>query len=56
MLNRNFNVVLIEDNIIWGDKNANIEQLKRNLRKMPHGVDLVVLPELFTTGFITGDK
>lgn len=56
MLDRNLNIVLIEDNIIWGDKNANLEQLKRNIRNIPAGTDIVVLPELFSTGFITGDR
>ena len=56
MLNRNLNIALIEDNITWGDKQANLTQLEENLKKMPEGIDLVVLPELFTTGFITGDK
>lgn len=56
MLNRNLNIVLIEDNIIWGDKKSNLDLLKRNLRNLPLGTDLVVLPELFTTGFITGDQ
>lgn len=53
MLERNFNIALIEDDIVWGDKVANLKQLEQNLDKLPQGVDLVVLPELFTTGFIT---
>ena len=56
MFSRNLRVALIEDNIAWADKAANIEQLKRNLRNVPEGTDLVVLPELFTTGFIVGDR
>ncbi len=56
MLNRNLNITLIEDNIIWGDKSANLQQLKRNLRNLPPDTDIVVLPELFTTGLITGDR
>ena len=56
MFSRNLRVALIEDNIAWADKAANVEQLKRNLRNVPEGTDLVVLPELFTTGFIVGDR
>lgn len=56
MLDRNFNIALIEDNIVWGDKKANLDQLVKNLEKLPDGIDLVVLPELFSTGFITGDS
>ncbi len=56
MFSRNLRVALIEDNIAWGDKKANIEQLKRNLRNVPEGTDLVVLPEMFTTGFIIDNR
>lgn len=52
MLEKRLNVVLIEDNIIWGDKSANLEQLERNLKLIPDNTDLVVLPELFSTGFL----
>ena len=52
MFSRNLRVSLIEDNIVWGDKQANLEQLKRNLRNVPEDTDLVVLPEMFSTGFI----
>ena len=53
---RNLNIALIEDNIHWGDKQANLEQLQQNLKNIAEDTDLVVLPELFTTGFITGDR
>ncbi|WP_407403192.1 nitrilase-related carbon-nitrogen hydrolase [Sodaliphilus sp.] len=56
MLKRNFNIALIEKDIVWGDKAANMEQLKRELALVPQGTDLVVLPELFSTGFITGNR
>ncbi len=56
MLSRNFKVTLIESNPIWGDVKANIEQLHRHLLNVPEDTDLVVLPELFSTGFMTGDK
>ena len=56
MISRNLRVTLIEDDIVWGDREANIKQLERNLRNMPEDTDLVILPELFTTGFMTGDR
>ena len=56
MISRNLRVTLIEDDIVWGDRDANIKQLERNLRNMPEDTDLVILPELFTTGFMTGDR
>ena len=56
MFSRNLRVSIFEDNIIWADKAANLAQLKRNMRNMPEDTDLVILPELFTTGFIIDDR
>ena len=55
MISRNLRVALIEDNVAWGDKYANLEQLGRNIQNVSDETDLVVLPELFTTGFIVDD-
>jgi len=55
VFSRNLKVTLIEEQVAWGDKAANIAQLRRNLQNMPDDTDLVILPELFTTGFITDD-
>lgn len=51
MLNKYLNVTVIEDDIIWGDKAANLKRLEDNLKRIPSGIDIVVLPELFSTGF-----
>ena len=51
MISRNFNIALIEDNITAANPEENLTQLRRNLLNLPDGTDLVVLPELFTTGF-----
>lgn len=53
MFTRNLRVSLIEDKIAFADPEANMQQLWRNLRNVPDDTDLVVLPELFTTGFVT---
>lgn len=53
MFSRTLRTVIIEDNIAWADKAANIEQLKRNMRNIPEDTDLVVLPEMFSTGVLT---
>lgn len=51
-MNGNLNVVAIEDNIVWADKNANMVQLTKNMDFVPEDADLVILPEMFSTGFI----
>ena len=56
MISRNLRIALIEDNVAWADKHANLEQLSRNLQNVSDGADIVVLPELFTTGFMVDDN
>lgn len=56
MITRNFKVTLIESAPAWGDVTANLAELRRQLVNIPDDTDLVVLPELFTTGFMTGGK
>lgn len=49
------NIALIEQNIIWGDKQANITSIAQQINLLPKDIDLVILPEFFTTGFISKD-
>ena len=56
MISRNLRIALIEDNVAWADKHANLEQLSRNLQNVSDGTDIVVLPEFFTTGFMVDDN
>ena len=53
---RNLKVTLLEDNVAWGDKDANLQQLQVNFRNMPDDTDLVILPEMFSTGFLLDSK
>ena len=46
------NVCLVQMNIAWGDVEGNLACLDRMLPAVS-GVDLYVLPEMFTTGFAT---
>lgn len=55
MFSRDLYISLIEDSIAFGDKKANLSKLKENLLQVPDDTDVVVLPELFSTGF-TSDK
>lgn len=52
MLSKNLNIALIELPIEDGNKEANIKCLRNNFAKIPESTDLVVVPELFSTGFI----
>lgn len=44
-------VVTIQSNLIWEDVNANLNQFETKLALVDRKADLVVLPEMFTTGF-----
>lgn len=55
MIFRNLNITLIESDIAWADKAANLSRLRDDFARLPSGTDIVVLPELFSTGFICRD-
>ena len=42
---------LVQTHLEWEDKKTNLEQLGRKLAGLHGRTDLVVLPEMFTTGF-----
>lgn len=46
-------ITLIQDTISWADKEANFKSVENHLSKLKGGTDLVVLPEMFSTGFCT---
>lgn len=52
----NLNVCLFPMNISWGDKAANFSLLEEVLPGIHPDTDLIILPEMFSTGFITSDK
>lgn len=56
MLSRNLRVSLIETDTVWADKQANLDQLEKSLDLVPDRTDLVVLPEMFSTGSIVDDR
>ncbi len=44
-------VALVQTELIWEDPDRNMEQLESLIQEVPSTVDLVVLPEMFTSGF-----
>lgn len=44
-------VSLIQTTLSWEDPAANLEQIGQHLSALPADTDVVVLPEMFTTGF-----
>lgn len=46
-------ITLVQDIIYWADIKANLQKLEKQVRDLAGKTDLVVLPEMFTTGFCT---
>ena len=44
-------VTLVQQEIHWGDKEANLNQFDQVLRPLYNQTDVVLLPEMFSTGF-----
>lgn len=56
LVNGNLNVALFPMEIVWEDKERNLNNLAEAMKKLHPETDLLILPETFSTGFITGDK
>jgi omega-amidase len=44
-------VSIIQPNLVWEDKQANLANLSEKINNIPKGTELVVIPEMFSTGF-----
>jgi predicted amidohydrolase len=46
-------VTIVQAPLVWADKKANLAYFAKTLEPLVGGTDLVVLPEMFATGFVT---
>lgn len=46
-------ITLVQADLAWEDKQRNLDKFSRILGELKHKPDLVVLPEMFNTGFVT---
>src|SRR4030043_2225306 len=46
-------ILIIQSEISWKDTDANLQRYSSLLLKAEQPVDLILLPEMFTTGFIS---
>lgn len=53
MTHNNLKIAIIPHDIVWGDKEENLLSIAELLHKVERDTDLVILPELFTTGVIS---
>lgn len=45
------NVSFIQTNLFWEDKTKNLDHFTQKINELPNNTELVILPEMFTTGF-----
>lgn len=50
------NVALIQSELYWEDSKTNVENFSNKIRSISKPVDLIVLPEMFSTGFTMNPK
>jgi len=49
-------ITLFQTEVVWLDVNANIEKLDKLIQGSAQSPDLIVLPEMFATGFVTDTR
>lgn len=53
---KNLRTALIQANLVWENAEANREQFEQKISKISPEVDLIILPEMFSTGFSMNAK
>lgn len=51
MANNELNIALIQTPLVWENPEANRHNFEQKIEQVKSGTDLIVLPEMFTTGF-----
>ncbi|GAA3634033.1 amidohydrolase [Flavivirga jejuensis] len=49
-------IALIQSDLVWENPKQNCENFSKKIKNLPEAVDLVILPEMFTTGFTMNAK
>ncbi|MBE0640142.1 MAG: amidohydrolase [Bacteroidales bacterium] len=53
---QDLNIALVQSSLVWEDVDANLAAFDQKLNAIPLGADLVMLPEMFNTGFSMNPK
>jgi len=56
MTSTSLKIALVQTDLYWKDKTANMAMLEERLMNLASDVDMVILPEMFTTGFTMDAK
>ncbi len=52
----NLNITIIQSDLYWEDKEANLHAFSKKIESITEATDLIILPEMFTTGFSMKSK
>lgn len=55
-MNKNLNIAVIQTDIVWESPIENLTKLTQEISKIESSVELIVLPEMFATGFTINAK
>ncbi|MCK4662262.1 MAG: amidohydrolase [Bacteroidales bacterium] len=55
-MNNNLNITIIQSDIIWENIDKNLSDFTEKIKNIDHNTGLIVLPEMFTTGFSMKSK
>jgi len=44
-------ITIIQSNLHWENKNANLDMLEKKINSIKEKTEVVILPEMFSTGF-----
>lgn len=53
---QDLNICLVQSSLIWEDSNANLDNFSKMLTQVSSLTDLIILPEMFNTGFTMNAK
>lgn len=53
MAEEKLRILILQSEILWKDMAGNLQRYTSLIQKFKHPVDLILLPEMFTTGFIS---
>lgn len=56
MMQENLKIALIQADLVWEDPKQNLENFSKKIENISETVDLIILPEMFTTGFTMNAK
>ena len=49
-------IAFIQTDLVWEDRKQNIKNFKEKIESIIQPVDIIILPEMFTTGFTMNAK